>query len=91
MYRRLKTLATYLESLVLEDTLNRCVLVGGRQFRLKDDAKGAIAYNFALGVLQVPRFSGHSILNLFVDNLCMSENIGVSSRDESKKKWRARQ
>lgn len=44
-------LPSYLESLILEHTLDRRVFAGRRQLRLEDDAKRAIANNLTRRVV----------------------------------------
>lgn len=62
--------ATHLEPLVLQDTLDGSIFSRGRKLGLKDNTKGAIADNLALGVLQVPRLPCDAVLHLLTNDLC---------------------
>jgi len=66
-------LLIYLESLVLEDSLDRRVLTTGGHFGLEDHAERAIAYNLALRVGNFLGLAGQAIVDLFVDNLYRGE------------------
>jgi hypothetical protein len=63
-------LCSYLESFVLQNTLDGGVLSIGRNLCLKYDSKGAIANYFALSVLHVTNFTSDAILDSFTNNLC---------------------
>ncbi len=71
---------TNLKPLVLKHALDGGILVGGCEFRLENDTKGAIANNFALGVLQVSRFASHAVLDFLTNDFCgKSEAKGQQS------------
>lgn len=59
----------HLESFVLKDALDGSIFPRRREFRLKNDAKRAIADNLALRVLHIPRLAGDTILDLFANDL----------------------
>lgn len=59
-----------LESLVLENPLDGCILIRGREFCLKDDTERSVSHNLALRVLEIPRLAGDSVLNLLADDFC---------------------
>ena len=61
---------TYLEPLVLQNALDGCVLVRGRQFGLEDDAERPIADDLALGILEIPRFARDAVLHFLADEFC---------------------
>lgn len=58
----------YLESLVLQDTLDGCILTRRREFGLKDDTKTSIADDLALSVLHLFGFAGQAILHLLANH-----------------------
>jgi hypothetical protein len=60
----------YLEALVLQDALDGGVLTGGRELGLEDDAKRAVADDFALRILHLFGLSGQAVLHLFADDFC---------------------
>lgn len=60
----------YLESLVLQHTLDGGVLAVGRNLGLEDHAEGAVPYNLTLGILHLAGLSRNTILDLFAYNLC---------------------
>lgn len=66
----------HLESLVLQHTLDRCILAAWRELRVEDDSKGAVSYDFALSVRQVSGFASETILDLFADYFCFEEVSG---------------
>lgn len=70
----------YLESLVLENTLDGSILSRWRQLGLENNAKGAVSDNLALSILQVPSLTGHSILDLLADHLCNCVSSGTSNQ-----------
>ena len=70
----------YLESLVLQDSLDGRILAIGRDLRLEYHSEGAIAYDLALGVLHLPRLASEAILNLLPDDLYIRSL--VSKRNE---------
>lgn len=59
----------YLESLVLEDSLDGRVFPAGRHLGLKDHTEGAIADDLTLGVGDLLGLAGQSILDLLADDL----------------------
>jgi hypothetical protein len=61
---------TILESFVLKHPLDGSILAGRREFCLEDNAEGAIANDFALGVLQVPCLACDAVLDLLANYLC---------------------
>lgn len=63
---------TDLEALVLEHTLDGGIFSAGGQLGLKNDAKGAVAYDLALRVRQILVVAGHTVLDLFADNFCFT-------------------
>ena len=63
-------LFSYLESLVLQDSLDGGVLPTGGHLGLEDHTERAIAYNLALGVGNFLGLAGQAVVDLFVDNLC---------------------
>lgn len=72
----------HLESFVLKNSLDGSIFPAGRQFGLKDDAKGAIANDLALGVLHLPRFPSEAILHLFPYHLCMCMSAHVPNTSQ---------
>ena len=60
----------YLESLVLEDSLDGSILAAGSHLGLEHDTEGAIADNLTLCVGDLFGFTGQSILDLLLDDLC---------------------
>lgn len=60
---------TYFEPLVLKYALDGRILARGRQFCLEDNTERAIADDFTLCILQVPRLAGDAVLDLFADYL----------------------
>ena len=60
---------TYLEALVLKDTLDCCIFAVGRELGLKDNTKGSIADDLALRILHFPGLTSHTILYLLTDYL----------------------
>jgi hypothetical protein len=67
----------YLESLVLQDTLDGSIFSAGRELGLEDDPEGAIAHNLALSVLDLSLFTSQSILDFLSNDFCIEF---VSSR-----------
>ena len=59
-----------LEALVLQDPLDRGILVGRRQLRLEDDAERPVADDLTLRVLYLPGLAGDAILYLLADHFC---------------------
>lgn len=64
--------SSYLEALVLKNTLDGGVFSAWRQFGLEDDAKGAIADNLALRILHLFRLASETVLDLFANDFCMA-------------------
>lgn len=62
------TWATHLEALVLQHTLDGRILAAGGQLGLEDDAKGAIADDFALRVREVLVVARHAVLHLLAND-----------------------
>lgn len=59
----------YLEPLILEDSLDGSIFPARSHLGLKHHTEGAIAHNLALGVGDLLRFAGQSILDLLPDDL----------------------
>ena len=68
---------TFLESLVQQDPLDGGVLTAGRELRLEDNTKGAIANNLALRILDFSGFSSQSILDLLANDFCRALSAHV--------------
>jgi hypothetical protein len=80
----------YLESLVLQHPLDGRIFTIGRDLGLKDDAKGAIAYNLALGILHLARLAGDAILDLLADDFCRQAGWlveGWTSWEDKAERW----
>ena len=60
---------TYLETLVLQNSLDGRIFSAGRELGLEHNTERAVADDFALCVLQFPRLSRQSILDLFAYDL----------------------
>jgi len=60
----------YLETLVLEHTLDGSILTRRRQLGLEDHAEGAVSHDLALRVLHLFCFSGKAILDLLTNDFC---------------------
>lgn len=60
---------SYLETFVLEDSLDGSIFTGWRKLGLKDNAERAISNNLALSVLQISSLAGDTILNSLADDL----------------------
>jgi hypothetical protein len=58
----------YLESLILEHSLDGSILTGGRKLGLEYHAKGAVSNYLALSVLQVSGFARDAVLGLLADD-----------------------
>lgn len=61
---------SHLEALVLEDALYCGILPTWRQLCVEDNAKRAVADNFALRVREISSFAGEAILDSFTDDFC---------------------
>ena len=59
----------YLETLILKNTLDSCVLSVWSQLGLEDHSKGAISHDLALSVLHFFGLASHAILYFLTDNL----------------------
>jgi hypothetical protein len=60
----------YLEALILEDSLDGSIFAAGSHLGLEHDTEGAIADNLTLCVGDLFGFTGQSILDLLLDDLC---------------------
>jgi hypothetical protein len=58
----------YLESLVLEDTLDGSIFARRGQLGLEDNTERTVAYDLALRVLQVSGFACDAVLYFLADN-----------------------
>lgn len=65
----------YLESLVLENTLDSSVFPRGRELRLEDHAKRSVAHDLALRVLYFSLLTCNSILYLLTDDLSHPQGV----------------
>ena len=63
------TTSTNLEAFILKDPLDCSVLPVGRELCLEDHSERAVAYNLALRVLHLPRFTREAILDFLADYL----------------------
>jgi hypothetical protein len=64
-----------LETLVLQNPFDGCILVRWRQLGLEDYAKGPVAHNLALGVLNLAGLAGDAILDFFADYFSHPQGI----------------
>jgi len=62
---------TYLETLVLQNPFDGCILTAGHHLGLENDTERSISNDFALCVRDLLHFSGQPILDLFADDLCL--------------------
>lgn len=58
----------YLESFVLKNALDSCILARWRELRLEDYTERAVAHDFTLSVGKFSCFTGDTILHLLADN-----------------------
>lgn len=63
-------LSTYLEALILKDTLDCCVFPIWGELGLENNAEGSIADDLALSVLHLFSLAGEAILHFFTNHLC---------------------
>ena len=63
--------ASYLESLVLKNTLDGGILARRRKLGLEHDTERAVPYNLTLGVRQVSGLASDAILYFLADDFCM--------------------
>lgn len=61
---------THFETLVLEHSLDGCVLAAWRQLGVEDNTEGTIADNLALCVSQFSGLSSQAVLDLLADDFC---------------------
>jgi hypothetical protein len=66
----------YLEALILEDSLDGSILAAGSHLGLEHDPEGAIANNLTLCVGDLFGFTGQSILDFLLDDLCGGLALG---------------
>ena len=59
----------YLESLVLQDSLDCGIFTTWRQLGLEDNTEGAISNNLALSVGNIPGLASRTVLNFFSNDL----------------------
>lgn len=59
----------YLESLVLQDSLDCGIFTTWRQLGLEDDTERAISNNLALSVGNIPGLTSRTVLNFFSNDL----------------------
>ena len=76
-------MCTYLESLVLQHTLDGSVFPARGEFRVEDDTERAISDYFALRVGQIAGLAGEAILDSLADNFCTGTR---SAQNRSPKK-----
>lgn len=69
----------YLETLILEDTLDSSILARWGKLSLEDDTERTIADNFALGILKLSGFASYSILDALTDDFCKGVSRCVES------------
>ncbi len=60
---------TNLETLILQNSLDRCVLAIWGKLCLEDHTKGTIAYNLALRILHFLGFASEAILDFLTNDL----------------------
>ena len=68
---------TYLEALILKDTLDCCIFPIWRELGLENNAEGSVADDFALGVLHFFSLASKAILNLFTNHLYSSVSMRI--------------
>ena len=60
----------YLESLVLQHSLDGCILSAWRELGLEDNAKRAVADDLALRVCKVLVLAGFTVLDFLANDFC---------------------
>lgn len=76
--------ASYLEPLILEDSLDGSILAAGGHLGLKHHTERSIAHNLALCVGDLLGFARQAILDLFADDLCVGRKARpVSGNDRN--------
>ena len=77
---------SYLEALVLQDSLDGSVLAAGGHLGLKHDTKRSIADDLALSIRDLLVLACQAILDLFADDLCAGK-----TKRERRQFWKSRE
>ena len=66
---KLSVCRAYLETLILKDTLDSCILAVGSKLGLEDYTKRAISHDLTLRVLHLLRLASQAVLHFFTNDL----------------------